>query len=383
MARTAKGRRLTEAHRQDQARLVAAIVKAVQRVFGAKFDLDNIDRTGYEVAAAIAPLILGGRRQSHDVSFAYLHNFHAAEGGDPRDAPVDFDDRYDMDRATAELASTIIGVSKALSKKGKSYPDNRAATEQAVATKVTKIVADGGRAVVENDVRTGGKGRGPIGYARVADADPCAFCSMLASRGVYYLGEEVTGKAAGAGLYTTDSFTASNARFAGDGEFKVHDGCECTLEPVYYDGDGKIKLPGDGNRLADQWAAVAAGRGKDSFAAWRRWIDSGTLPEDYEGPLEAIGTKRSSPAKTRAQKAKAKRRVDRAQKAAEKVTLSRDTVERYLKVYEDRLAGIDGEVSDLRAAGQSDDDAPVRALLDERRRLTQQVDTYRAFLAKM
>lgn len=381
MARTAKGRRLTERHRVDQSRIAAAIVKAVLRVFGERFDLDHIDRTGYEVAAAVAPLILGGRRQSHDFSFAYLHNFHAAEGGDPRDAPVDYDDRFTEDQATAELARTIIGVSKALAKKGKPYPENREATRQAVATKVTKVVADGGRAVIENDVRAGGKGRGPIGYARVADADPCAFCAMLASRGVYYLGNTIEGNGAGAWLYTTDSFKASNARFAGDGEFKVHDGCECTLEPVYYSGEGKIQLPGDGNRLAEQWALVAAGRGKDSFATWRRWIDSGTLPEDFDGPLE--GKKRPSPKKTRAQQAKKKARQKKADADAEKITLSRDTVEKYLQVYEDRLAGIEAELAALREQGQDSTDLPVIALEGEKRRLTQQVDTYRAFLSKM
>lgn len=356
-------------------------MKAVLRVFGERFDLDHIDRTGYEVAAAVAPLILGGRRQSHDFSFAYLHNFHAAEGGDPRDAPVDYDDRFTEDQATAELARTIIGVSKALAKKGKSYPENREATRQAVATKVTKVVADGGRAVIENDVRTGGKGRGPIGYARVADADPCAFCAMLASRGVYYLGNTIEGNGAGAWLYTTDSFKASNARFAGDGEFKVHDGCECTLEPVYYSGEGKIQLPGDGNRLAEQWALVAAGRGKDSFATWRRWIDSGTLPEDFDGPLE--GKKRPSPKKTRAQRSKKKARQKKADADAGKITLSRDTVEKYLKVYEDRLAGIEAELAALREQGQDSTDLPVLALEGEKRRLTQQVDTYRTFLSKM
>lgn len=381
MARTAKGRRLTERHRVDQSRIAAAIVKAVSRIFAAKFDVANIDRTAYEVAQDAARLVLAGRRQSHDFSFEYLHNFHAAEGGDQQDAPVDYDDRYSEDQAVTELVQTIVGVSKAMARKHATYQKNREATQAAVATKVTKIVADGGRAVIENDVRAGGKGRGPIGYCRVADADPCAFCAMLASRGVYYLGEELTGADAGTGLYTSDSFKASNARFAGDGRFKVHDGCECTMEPVYYSGEGKIQLPGNGNLYAEQWAAIAAGRGKDSYGAWRRWIDSGTLPEDYEGVLE--GTKRPSPARTRQQRAKKKARADRAEKAAKRVTLSRDTVEKYLKVYEDRLDGIDGELADLRHAGQTDDDQAVRALLGERRRLTQQVDTYRAFLSSM
>lgn len=381
MARTSKGRRLTEQHRVAQARLTAGIVTAVRRLFSRRFDLDRIDETGVEVAAAIAEVVLAGRRKSHDLSFEYLHQFHAAEGGDPRDAPVDYDDRYSEADAADELARTVIGVSKSLSKKGKTYTENRAATESAVSVKAQKLVGDGGRAVIENDVKSGGTGRGPIGYARVPDADPCAFCAMLAGRGVYYLGEAIEGKSAGAWLYKADSFSKANARFIGDGEFKVHDGCDCTLEPVYYSGEGTVKLPGDGNRFAEQWAKVAAGRGGDSFAAWRRWIDSGTLPEDYEGPLE--GTRRPSPTKTRKQRARTKAATARAKKAAEKVKLSPDTVRKYLKTYEDRLQGIEDEIAALKTAGLSDSDVPVATLRSEARRLTHQVDTYRAFLSKL
>jgi len=73
-------------------------------------------------------------------------------------------------------------------------------------------------------------------YLRVTDADPCYFCAMLASRGP---------------VYDEDSFDDSNPRFFGPGDYKVHDHCNCTLEPLYYSD------------------AKAAGRAEEFEALWR------------------------------------------------------------------------------------------------------------------
>lgn len=57
-----------------------------------------------------------------------------------------------------------------------------------------------------------------VGWYRVTDAKPCAFCALLASRGV---------------VYKEHSFNASDARFHGVGEFKVHNDCSCGLLPAF------------------------------------------------------------------------------------------------------------------------------------------------------
>lgn len=83
------------------------------------------------------------------------------------------------------------------------------------------------------------------GYLRLTDSDPCFFCAVLASRGA---------------VYEEQSFVDSDPRFHGPGNQKVHDGCACTLVPIYtrdspledrsrefsalwYDDDGDLKSP--------------------------------------------------------------------------------------------------------------------------------------------
>lgn len=370
MARTTAGRELTERHRRDQNGLAAAIVKAILSIFDDAFDLDRIDESAVTFARKAAPIVMKGRRRSREMSGAYLSQFQYIEAPDIEGEPDIGRDTYEPEQAIAELIQTVIASSKAMIKKGYDYNDTRDATRRAVGGKATKIVADGGRSAIESDVRTGGQGRGPIGYARVVDADPCPFCAMLASRGVYYMGQEAPGRM----LYRSDSFTASNARFEGDGRFKVHDGCECTLEPVYYDGTGTLQLPGNGNQLAKEWAAVAAGR-KDPVGTWRRWRDSGTLPEDYNGPLEEVGTKRPAPRRAFGQGSKSRpAKTDTRERAPRE--LNDDLVREYLAIYRERRTAIIDELDELKARGQGDTDTTVVALNDELRRLDKRISRY-------
>lgn len=101
-----------------------------------------------------------------------------------------------------------------------------------------KHVMNGGRGevqqLVERDAPKRIRDRKPIGYRRVTDENPCYFCAMLAARGATYL--------------TAESFDETNRKirdikqngkvvarraFVGEGNFKVHDHCQCTLVPVY------------------------------------------------------------------------------------------------------------------------------------------------------
>jgi hypothetical protein len=83
-----------------------------------------------------------------------------------------------------------------------------------------------------------------VGWARVTDGDPCAFCAMLASRGVVF------GSAAAAG-------------------FSAHDHCACTAEPAY---SRSAPLPGRGQEFKDLWNREIRGRysGVEARRAWRR-----------------------------------------------------------------------------------------------------------------
>lgn len=104
-----------------------------------------------------------------------------------------------------------------------------------------------------------------IGWVRVTRPKPCFFCAMLASRGLEYR------------PFSEDSFKASDARFTGDGDAKVHDGCGCCLKAVYTKNDHFVEQTG---AFADMWSRWGAhGTGKEAALLFRRgydhWLDTG------------------------------------------------------------------------------------------------------------
>jgi hypothetical protein len=376
VASTYAGDKLTEEHRRQQVRLAAVLAEVIGKLFDAIFDWRRIDESSEEFVRRAAVEVARFREASRMLSVDYLHAFHAVEAPDA-DPPIDEPSEIDEVEIMRELLATARGVSKTLSRKG--YDEDEAVnrTQQAVIGKATKLAGDGGRQVIETEVR---RGNGPVGYARVVDADPCPFCAMLASRGLYFMGAD----APGVGLYRSDAFEGSNARFVGDGRFKVHDHCCCTMEPVYR-VDGKINLPGKGNELAKEWAEVASGQ-DDPWLAWQRWRESGTLPENYDGPLD--GKRRPAPVHGQST---GRRKRPKPAKASERKQKPNATVgdwdaARYLEYadeLEKRANGVAEEIATLKQAGQSDDDIAVMALAQEHRALLSRIDRYRKRAAEL
>lgn len=374
MARTHAGEKLTEEHRLQQVHLAARMAGDLRRLFRRTVRWDDIDGSAEEFARR-AGVILGKYREaSRMFSVDYMHAFQAVEAPD---APVPIDEPSEVDDVSLarQILATVRGVLKSLSHKGYGESDAMDRGEVAVIAKATKIVEDGGREVIETEVW---RGNGPVGYARVVDADPCPFCAMLASRGLYFAGEE----SPGALLYRSDSFAGANARFVGDGLFKVHDGCCCTMEPVYRRG-GKITLPGNGNALAKEWAEVAAGQ-DDPWLAWQRWRESGTLPENYDGPLE--GKRRPAPAHGQSTGRRKRPAPAKASERKKNSTRGGWDAARY-REYADELGvradRIQVEIDELKARGQTDQDIAVMTLVQERRALLSRIDRYRKEAEKL
>lgn len=377
MARTRAGERLTEEHRQAQVRLGDNLATVIAKLFAKLFDWENIAASSTEFGRQAAIEVGRFREASRMLSTDYLHEFQAVESpGSP--PPIEEPDDVELADLARSIAATARGVALSIARKGYSEEDGRDRTLQAVTGKATRLAADGGRRVIEAEVR---RGNGPVGYARVVDADPCPFCAMLASRGLYFAGEE----AAGTLLYRSDAFTASNARFVGDGRFKVHDHCQCTMEPVYK-VDGKVRLPGNGNQLAEEWAQIAAGQ-DDPWLAWQRWRDSGTLPENYDGPLD--GTRRPAPVhgqstgrRKRPAPAKASER-----RSAEKNPMAGAWDSQRYRAYADELekraVGVQQEIAELKARGQSDEDIAVMSLTQEHKALVSRIARYRKEAEKL
>lgn len=130
--------------------------------------------------------------------------------------------------------------------------------DSALAGRIVKIVLDGGRATMEaNSVSD----KTCLGFVRVTGPNPCAFCAMLASRGLNYR------------PYGKDAFKASNTRYEGSGDAKVHDSCGCSLKPVWSKSDEFVK---DTQKYADMWEEMSGTTTKDAFKAFRRNYDRAT-----------------------------------------------------------------------------------------------------------
>jgi len=124
---------------------------------------------------------------------------------------------------------------------------------EAAAGSATRHVLTGGRrsllTLVEADPQA-------LGWARVTDGDPCAFCAMLASRGPVYGSEAAAG-------------------------FSAHDACACTAEPVY---SRQAPWPGRAREFQELWRETTRNTsGRDSINAFRRAYEQQQRDERRRG----------------------------------------------------------------------------------------------------
>jgi hypothetical protein len=122
----------------------------------------------------------------------------------------------------------------------------------------SRIALDGGRTTILETVK-----HDPValGWYRVTDSDPCAFCALLASRPAL---KHDDGSLRRGALYQKDSFDSSNARFEGSGEFKVHNDCGCSLAPLF-------SMSQDLPDVAQEAAEIYKNRGQgDALKAFRK-----------------------------------------------------------------------------------------------------------------
>jgi hypothetical protein len=108
----------------------------------------------------------------------------------------------------------------------------------------SKLVLDVGRQTVQQAVLDDFEA---LGWARVTDAKPCAFCALLASRGPVYKSER----------------TAA---------FQAHNHCACMPAAVFSHDEAWL---GNAEELQQQWYQATQGHsGKAAIRAWRQYWDS-------------------------------------------------------------------------------------------------------------
>lgn len=105
-----------------------------------------------------------------------------------------------------------------------------------------------------------------VGWRRVSDGNPCAWCAMLISRGAVYKSNRSATSVVG--RRGNPRGAGPQARALGQ-SYHDHDGC--TAVPLYEDEDE----PADVQDLQDEWDRITAGlSGREAVNAWRRHWDN-------------------------------------------------------------------------------------------------------------
>lgn len=233
---------LTQAHAAQQGREGLQAALQARRAFtGIDFDSKiQVART----VDAVVPTLLQRRAASVASSRSYYARARAVSQGRTTLMPSVPDD------ATAEerLRSSLWILAR-----GRREREDRGKTQGEIARSAVRHTLDGGRSYISTTVL---RDETALGFTRhtAGDARVCAFCAMLASR------ED----------YKATSFARSDPRFEMGGNplanAKVHDGCRCTLRPVFI-GD---PVPPQTRIALDLWKSLSEGDGKDAWRSFRR-----------------------------------------------------------------------------------------------------------------
>lgn len=193
------------------------------------------------------------RLVSHRVTVTYLGRAYEGRGLPPPRLAVP---SLDEERAVRNLLHGV-GEVKRARLRGLSPAQADRAGAALTASAAGTLALDAGRATVDEVVASDPVA---LGWMRVTDADPCAFCAMLASRGPVYRSAATAG-----GTDPRDLF---------DGEDPVshyHNGCQCVVVPVF---DRTGQVPASSARWADLWATATKGlSGHEARLAFRRAVE--------------------------------------------------------------------------------------------------------------
>lgn len=204
MALTALGRDLTEQHRRGQVGLAGRYV-AGATILSGEIDPARIDLTLTDTIGLLVTLTESLRRDSERLALSYLPAYRDVEAGSasmPLAAPGGFDAA-----STARRYALLAPMAK--KRIGQGMAPREAI--QGVLTRLSGVemetVLNGGRRIVDLSALANPDS---VGWRRVTDGEPCAFCAMLAMRGPAY----------------------ESAETAGEGRV-YHARCGCTVEEVF------------------------------------------------------------------------------------------------------------------------------------------------------
>lgn len=204
MAITAEGRELTQAHQAAQLR-IAAQAEVEARALWGRLDVDDLDGSSPYWLASTTLAVQRRVRESQSTASAYLNSYRRAEVGTPANVVL------------GSAPSTATALQLAGPVRVKRLIGTGMAADEAYEKAVTKFggivsrqVLMGGRTTIAN---TASADRRAVGWRRVTDGNPCAFCALLASRGPVFK-------------------SRTSAAVQGQG-LRYHGHCGCSAEVVY------------------------------------------------------------------------------------------------------------------------------------------------------
>jgi hypothetical protein len=241
---------LAETYRVEQARISAEVSRDVLDLWLNGYRPGDSDIWRLLIVALMALVNRFRGESSRSAINYYLASRAAASVPDlhvPRPA-------QDSPRELIDATAQITGARTFGRSLTANVGQKRAAQNSGVqlAGAMARVSLDAGRETILNATQ---EDHEAIGWIRITDANPCAFCAMLASRGPVF-GEDTVA-------------------------FQAHAHCACVSAPVWSRDEAWL---GHSEDLYQQWKRETAGEsGKDAIRAWRRYWNSRDKSEGDTG----------------------------------------------------------------------------------------------------
>lgn len=248
-----EGRRLARAYLRAQGVLGAVTEERLRRLWPLLVS-DRIEDTADMWVEASAAAVVASHERSTDLAGGFYRRFREVETGDTdveivRPAPPP---------ARRQLLAAGPGLIRSNLASGLDFSTAAEKARYWAVGAGSLMVLNGSRETLRS---TSSSDRRAEGWARAANADACAFCAMLASRGPVFGSEQ----------------TAS---------FQAHVNCACYPVPVFSRSQG---WPDNSDRYRQEWTAAqqqarndpefaSSGTNNDALNNFRRYREGATEP---------------------------------------------------------------------------------------------------------
>lgn len=244
--------------------MAAAAVQGVRQI-AKTADLDDIDAWWARVVEDIVALVAAGWAVARELAELFLPEHAAIEGRQVTPVPA----VWNTEQVETALRVTGPVAFKQHVSAGGTAVSARVAMGNRLTGSVERLVLAGERDTVHATVDESDE---IVGWRRVGDGDPCAWCAMLISRGAVY-----KSRASALGVVgRRGRKRRAGGRALGQG---YHDNDGCTAEPLYEHEEE----PAEVEELYDQWQSATEGKGGiDAMRAWREYWENRKPADEVE-----------------------------------------------------------------------------------------------------